>query len=61
MTLASFEELRKHRQQAERDAAWPEGNNTDDPNYLAARSALALFYIAEQLYLLREYFAWAKR
>jgi hypothetical protein len=54
--VANFEELRKHRQQAERDAAFGEGNHTDQPEYHAARSALALFYIAEQLYLLRESF-----
>ena len=55
--MANFDELRKHRQQAERDAAFPDGPNNTDPNYLAARQTLALFYLAEQLYLLRENFA----
>jgi hypothetical protein len=55
--VANFEELRKHRQQAERDAAFPGANNTDNPLYFAARQTLALFYIAEQLYLLTENFA----
>jgi hypothetical protein len=50
------EEIRKHRQQAERDAAWPEGNNTAIPDYFASRASLALWVIAEELFHLREFF-----
>lgn len=47
------DDIRNHRIQAEKDAAFGKGNHTDDPLYLQARGILALFVMAEELYELR--------
>lgn len=48
------DDIRNQRIQAEKDAAFGEGNHTDDPLYLKARGILALFVMAEELYELRQ-------
>lgn len=50
--MMQADEIMKHRQKSERDAALPQ----DDGAYLPSRATLALWVIAEQLYEIRALF-----